>query len=157
MAADPVNWSDARAPPAGVSVSAFLELLDGLIDQLFVVFLRNIPLNELRSDHHRQVGRFEANLLQRPPRLELDLTLGIANDRLGLRPRSLLHLLAQPFAVGSALRNDGLRLDASLSDDPRRLLIEALQLLLRLLRIVQRLPDHLLAVREGLQERAPGK
>ncbi len=47
------------------SVARSFDLLEGLLDQPLVVFLRQIALKELRRDHHRQIDGFVADLLQR--------------------------------------------------------------------------------------------
>ncbi len=88
--------------------------------------------------------------------LELNLALRVPDDAVGLGPRLLPHLFPQPLGVrlGSA-RSIGLRLDAGLPDDLRRFLLQPLQLLLGLLRVVQRLSDRLLTAVERLQQRPP--
>ena len=73
----------------------------------------------------------------------------------GFGPRLLPHLFPQPLGVGSALRDDGLGLDARLADDLRRFLLQPLQLLPGLLRIVERLSDRLLPAVERLRAAAP--
>src|SRR5438094_2528454 len=147
------GWSKLLA---GQRAAAF-DLLEGLVDEALVVFLREVPLDDLRRDHHREVDGFVADLLERPCRLELNLALGIADDPLRFLPRLLADLLAQPFAVGAASPDDGVRLDARLPDDLRRLLLQALQLLLRPPRVVERFADRLLALVERVEQRPPRK
>jgi hypothetical protein len=67
----------------------------------------------------------------------------------------LSHLFAQAFRVAAAPGDDRVSLDPGLTDDLRRLLLQPLELLLCLVRIVQRFADRLLPALEGLEQRAP--
>src|SRR5438105_14445625 len=119
------------------SVFPALYLLERFVDQPLVVFLREVSLDDFRRDHYREIDRLVPNLLERARGFELDLTLGVLDDVVGFGARFRADLLAQPLAVGSALRDDAVGLDARARDDLRRPPVQPLQLLLRLLRIVQ--------------------
>ncbi len=96
-----------------------------------------------------------ADLLEGAARLELNLPLGVLHDHVGLAARLLADLLAQPLAVGATLRDDRVGVDARPRDDLRRLRVQPLEVLLGLLRIVERLADRVLPRLERLQERSP--
>src|SRR6185503_3263578 len=157
---NPSFWS-SRIPVGGSGATGSMpprfDLLQSLVDQLLVVFPGEVPLDDLRGNHHRQIDRLAADLLERPARLELNLALGVLDDIVGLGACPGADLLAQPVAVRPALRDDRLRFDARAVEDLRRLAVEPLQLLPRLLRIVQRLADRVLPRLERLQERRPGE
>ena len=57
-----------------------IDLLEGVLDQPLVVFLRQVPLKELRRNHDRQIDRFVPDLLERALGLELNLALGVPHD-----------------------------------------------------------------------------
>jgi hypothetical protein len=67
------------------------------------------------------------------------------NDVVGFGAGLGAYLLAQPIAVRPALRDDRLGFHPRAVDDLRRLEVQPLQLLLRLLGIVERLADGVLA------------
>ena len=77
--------------------------------------------------------------------------------RIGFGPRLLSHLFSEPLAVGAGLGDDRVRLDAGVPDDLGGFLVQPLQLPLRLLGVVERLPDGILAAVERPQQRAPGE
>ena len=56
-----------------------------------------------------------ANLLYRTCGLELDLPFGVLDDLPAPRRGTCVYLLAQRFGIGTAPRDDGLRLDAGLA------------------------------------------
>src|SRR5262245_45252028 len=58
-------------------VPAAFDLLQRLFNEALVVFLGQIPLDDLGGNHHRQIDRFGPNLLKSARRLELDLALGV--------------------------------------------------------------------------------
>ena len=97
------------------------------------------------------------DLLERSRRLELDLALGVLDDVIGFGARFRTDLFPHPLAVGSTLRDDGVGFDARTRDNLRRLRVQPLQFLLRLLRIVQRFCDRVLTRLERQQERPPGE
>ena len=70
-----------RSEPLDLSVAGAFDLPEGLLNEPVVVFFGEIPLDELRGDHDRQVHRLDANLLHRARGLELNLTLGTLDDR----------------------------------------------------------------------------
>ena len=70
--------------PRARAANSLLQLLQRLVDQLLVVFLREIPLNDLRCDGDRQVSGLVANLFERASRLELNLPLGVLDNYVGL-------------------------------------------------------------------------
>ena len=100
-----------------------LQLLQRVLDQPLVVFLRDVPLNQLRRDRHREVDGLVANLLERARGFELNLPLGVLDDASASDARLLPHLPAQPLGVGAARATIGFGLDARLADDRLRLLI----------------------------------
>src|SRR5712692_6582240 len=51
------------------SMPAAFDLLDGFVDEPLVVFLGEVPLDDLRGDHHREIDRLMPDLLQRARRL----------------------------------------------------------------------------------------
>ena len=63
-------------PRLPVLVAAPFDLLQRVGDELCVVFLREIALDDLRGNLHRQFDGFGSNLLNRPGRFELNLSLG---------------------------------------------------------------------------------
>src|SRR5215213_8731248 len=93
------------------SVPAAFDLLQCFIDEPLVVFLREVPLDDLRRDHDGQIDRFAPYLLERATRLELNLPLRILDDVIGFGPRFGADLFTQPIAIGSALRDDRFGLD----------------------------------------------
>ena len=71
--------------------------------------------------------------------------------------RLLPQLAAQPLGIGAARADDRLGFDTRLPDDRLGLLIQALELLARLLRVGQRFADRLFTRRQRLQQRPPGE
>ena len=152
MVRDPFTWirrlsGDARAT-----------CLKGVVDQPLVVFLGEVPLDDLRRDHHREVDRLAADLLERAAGLELNLALRVLDDVVGLGARLLR---ASPRAAARRRTRlcvmIALGLDARLADDLRGLDVQPLQLLLRLLRVVERLADRVLTRLERAEQRPPGE
>jgi len=70
------------------------------IDVLEVVCdIFKLTLDDLLRDHDRELNRFGANLLEGTGRFELNLPLGVADHRIGLGARLVLHLGAQTGAL----------------------------------------------------------
>ena len=84
-----------------------------------------------------------------------DLALGVLDDVLGVGARLLLHLLAGADGVGARARDDGIGLGPRLGEDARRFVVQALQLLPRLPRFIERLADRFLPAIERVEQRAP--
>ena len=83
-----------------------LDLLEGVVDQPLVVFLRQVPLEQLRSDRHGQIDGLLADLLERALGLELDLSLGIADHPSASALAFWLQFFAQPRGVAARLVDD---------------------------------------------------
>ena len=84
------------------SVAAQSRLVEAHPRSALVVFLREVALDELRRDHHRQIGGLVADLLDRSLGLEMNLAFGVLTivsaSALGL----LTHLFPQPFGIRRA-------------------------------------------------------
>ena len=80
---------------------ARLDLPERLVDEPLVVFLRQVPLDQLRGDLHGEIRGLVPDLLEGARGLQLNLPLGVPDDRLGLRLRPLLRSLAQPLGSRS--------------------------------------------------------
>src|SRR3954464_8716529 len=89
MEADPTCWSrEIRLTGSGQRLmSLAFDLLQRLIDKALVVFGGQVPLDDLRGDHHRQLDRFATNVFERTARLELNLPLRVLHDVIGFGAR----------------------------------------------------------------------
>ena len=84
-----------------------VDLAQRLIDELVVVFLRDIALEKLRRDGDRQIDGLVTNLLQRPHGFQLDLALGVLDQGLRLGLRASPQFLAEPLGVTTRFLEDG--------------------------------------------------
>src|SRR3954465_5703419 len=127
------------------------QLPERLFDQPFVVFLRDVALQQLGRNRNRQFDRLVPDLLERTRRLELDLLLGVLHDIRGFLLRLLPQLVAEPVGIVAGTRNDVLRLPPRLTEDALRFALQPLELLPGLGGIVERLPDRRLALVQCLE------
>src|SRR6188768_1061203 len=88
----------ARESPAtgvGSLVARGLDLLDRVLDDGEVVFLRDVSPDELGGDRDREVYNLAPYLLDRPAGLDLDLPFGAAQQGLRFRLGLLTQFLAK--------------------------------------------------------------
>src|SRR6187397_694963 len=138
--------------PIGLAGASAFDLLEGLFDQPFVVFFRHVALEELRGNRDGDVHRFSANLLKGTRCFELDLPLGVLHDAGSLGLRFLLQLLAETIGVRPGVGENLIGLGTRRGENSLRLDVQSLQFLLRLVRVIERLADHVLPPVERLEE-----
>src|SRR5471030_1692559 len=157
------NVPDVSNPECRISgttgrlVPAVFDLFERFVDQPLVVFLGEIPLDDLGRDHHGEIDRLAPDLLERAARLELNLPLGVGDHLVGLPLGALTDFLTQPLGVATGLL-----------DDRRRFRVRAVQLrgvLLQarfrrvaiLLGAGECLVDEFLALLQQPEDRSPGE
>src|SRR5262245_58701275 len=134
-----------------------IQTADDVANQLFVVFLRHVPAQELRRNRDRQVHGFVAQLLDRLGRLLLDAALSVLDDAGRIVLRLLLHLLPEPLGVAAGARDDALGLAARLDEQLRGVLLDALEVFLRFPGVLDGAGDRLLPPLERREQRRPGE